>query len=113
MKNSYLSLLRITKVLIYRLKFNETHSYFVFFFVCVAELLYERENYSLITAAISAIRPDLYNLLPSKDVVNIQMKPSIDYPLEASLEKCFGGKQYLKTGVYSNLGLHIGNLKKK
>ncbi|KAF7277873.1 hypothetical protein GWI33_009127 [Rhynchophorus ferrugineus] len=65
------------------------------------------ENYFTIWKMLNIYNPDLADLLPS----NLEPKLLVDrinlvkdYPLEAPLEKCLGGPEFLLTKLYSKLG---------
>lgn len=70
------------------------------------------ENLLLVTSAISVLRPEYKYLLPlDEDAKNCHVKLPEDYPLEIPLEKGLGNENYLRTGIKSELGFHIGCIK--
>lgn len=69
------------------------------------------ENYSTIWQCIKLFKPELNCLLSSRfdpAIVVRHYRPPLDFPLEASLHKALGGDKYMKTDLYSKMGVQIG-----
>lgn len=65
----------------------------------------------LITSAISVLKPEYSNLLPPESIIRkVEVQLPLDYPLEGPLQRGLGAENYLRTGVISNLGLHIDHV---
>lgn len=80
--------------------------------ICFFDKASDKENIILLTAAVKVMHPEFSKFLPSNEAIDLNSENfPVDYPLEGALEKCLGGKQYVKTGVNSDLGLHIGKYK--
>lgn len=75
--------------------------------------LSDYENFLLINQSICTLEPDFKYLLPPKSITeNIitKLKPVLDYPLEAPLQKGLGGENYVNTCMKTELGHHIDHV---
>ncbi|CAG9764794.1 unnamed protein product [Ceutorhynchus assimilis] len=68
------------------------------------------ENYFAIWQYLTAYKPDLVQLLPSqvnpKNLVKDALRKEV-FPLDGALQTAFGGKEFVKTNLFSKLGVQI------
>jgi hypothetical protein len=69
------------------------------------------ENYVTIWQCIKFSKPEFNCLLSSRfdpEVLIKNFRQDLEFPLERALRKALGGDKYVKTELYSKMGVQIG-----
>ncbi|EFA07285.1 uncharacterized protein LOC660773 [Tribolium castaneum] len=71
------------------------------------------ENYATIWQCIKLFKPELNCLLSTKfdpQVLVKHFRHNLDFPLEGALHKALGGDKYVKTDLYSKMGVEVDHV---